>query len=222
VIGKTEFAVGLGRIAIAVRQTLDAETVDVYHEALCDETETAAWEEFTRWAVKAGRFEWFPKLRELRSVYHEHLGGRPLLVECTEAYERVLEAGIYTAEGGTTWDYRSISEKCGHAAADAFLAAGGNAAFSNTFRESDRRERFTAAYAEAVRDEPHTRLLPARTDPKALPPAEEPPTREEAAAVVERLRDLAGVEAPAPTAPRVVVTDERLAELRRQAEEPSA
>jgi hypothetical protein len=220
VIGKTEFSLGLGRIAVAVRQALDAETVDVYHVVLGGQTDLAEWAQFTEWALRGGRFEWFPKLRELQDALREFRGDRPLLVEATEAYERVLGAGNYTPEGGTTWGYRSIKERCGQAAADAFLAAGGNSAFGSSWEESKRRTRFVEAYSQAVHEVPASKLLPAAPS-SALPPAEVLPTREEAASVVEKLRDLAGVEPPKPKTTVVEVDPARVEALKRELSEAS-
>jgi hypothetical protein len=207
----------MSAIGIAVRQEADTATMALYHDILGPRTDAAEWASFVRWALESGRWTWFPKLAELQDALREFKGDRPLLVEATEAYERVLESGGYCPERGTTWIFRDIREKCGEAAAEAFLAAGGNNAFVSTWEESKRRERFVAAYGEAVRESPETKLLPWR-EIKALPPAEAQPTREQAGEVIRRLQDMVDVE-PAPRkVDKVIATDERLAELRAQAE----
>ena len=210
------FAAGLTRISLAVRQSIDAATFAVYHEALERETNPAEWEAFT--LGLAPRLQWFPKLAELLDALREFRGATPLEAEAVEAYERVLQAGAYTAEGGTSWTFRGVRETCGPAAAEAFLEAGGNGAFANTFRESDRRERFVAAYCQAAREEPEARLLPAAPTHEALPAAPLP-TEAEAVRIVDRIRELVG-EQPARPKPKdglVVATDERMAQLQRQA-----
>lgn len=214
-----EFANGMDRIGIATRQPADAATKLVYYDSLRYQVDAQEWDRFTQYAVDTDRFPvHFPKLAEIRDALRDFRGQRPLIVEASEAYERVLAAGVYTPEGGTTWNYRSIREKCGDAAAEAFLAAGGNSAFATTWNEDKRRERFVAMYAEAVRDEPTAALLPPASV-KALPPAEAPPTREEATSVIRKLQDLAGVEPAKPAAPVVTLSKEREAELARQAEQ---
>lgn len=215
---ESRFGKALSRLATACRQELDDLTLEVYTEALCYQVEPDEWEAFTRKAVAAGWFTWLPKVVEILDALREFRGDRPLLVEATEAYERVLQAGVYTPEAGTVWIYRDVRETCGEAAAEAFLAAGGNAAFGSTYRENDRRERFVAAYGEAVRESPAAKLLPAGPTVRALP-APVLPSREEAASVVERLRDMAGVEPPPVKATVVDMDPERVAALKRQLEE---
>jgi len=75
VITKSAFSVGLGRLAVAARQTLDVPTLTVYHEALAEEADPDTWDAFTRKAAKDGEFRdltgtvWFPKLPDLREAY---------------------------------------------------------------------------------------------------------------------------------------------------------
>lgn len=218
-----EFAEGIDRIGLATRQPADAATKLVYFDALQDKASAEEWAAFARWVVDTDRFPvYFPKKAEISDALREFRGQRPLLVEATDAYERVLAAGIYTPEGGTTWSFRAIRETCGDAAAEAFLAAGGNAAFSTTWDEAKRRERFAAAYAEAVREEPRAGLLPAGEAVRLLPPVQDLPTRAEAVTVIRRLQDIAEVDPAPPKTSVVVATDERLELLRRQAQEIGA
>jgi len=182
---RAEFARGLVRIAVGCRLTLDDATAEVYAEALADQTTADEWEAFTRAAVASGRWRFFPTLAEVLDVLREHRGERPPEAEAAEAYERVLAAGEYTPGGGTTWTFRRIAETCGRAAADAFLAAGGDAAFRTTWDEPKRRERFVREYATAVRCDPATRLLTA--SPRlALAAGDEraEPSRDEAQALL--------------------------------------
>jgi hypothetical protein len=212
-IDRTAFAAGMSAIGLAVRQEADAATMALYHDILGPRTDADEWARFVRWALEGGRWTWLPKLVELQDALREFRGDRPLLVEATEAYERVLQSGTYIGDG-TQWIYRDIREKCGEAAAEAFLAAGGHHAFATTFRESDRRERFLAAYQEAVRQDPDARLLPAGPV-RALPPAEMPLSREEAASVIERLHWIADVEPAKPSRARPLTEEEW--EARRRA-----
>jgi hypothetical protein len=168
VIDKLLFAEGLARVGIAVRQPADAATLRVYHDALADQTSADEWPAFCEWAVRSCAFAWFPKVAEFLDALRRFRGERPVGAEATAAYERVLAAGTYTAECGASWTYRGVLEACGKAAADAFLAAGGHLAFATTWDEGKRRERFVVAYAEALRAEPGSRLLPAASERKAL------------------------------------------------------
>lgn len=211
------FTTGMQGIAAGVRKVWEGESLGVYFDALNCQTDAPEWDSFARWANRTGRWQWLPTLREIIDALREFRGERPLLVEATEAYERVLASGSYSAEGGTSWSYRRVRERCGEAAAEAFLAAGGTSGFATTWDESKRRERFTEAYAEAVRESPATKLLPGV---KALPPAEPsagPVSREEAKRAIETFREIVG-EPPTPRGPTIVKrTEERAAVLARQA-----
>lgn len=217
------FVEGLTSIGLALKQPYGAASLTLYHDLIGPHTDAEEWPRFVVAMLQAQRWPGrSPNVPELQDALREFRGQRPLLVEATDAYERVLAAGIYTAEGGTTWSFRAIRETCGDAAAEAFLAAGGNAAFSTTWDEAKRRERFAAAYAEAVREEPRAALLPVGEAVKLLAPIEALPTREEATTVIRRLQDIAEVEPAPPKTSVVVATDERLELLRRQAAEIGA
>lgn len=221
-IEKAEFAAGLGTLALQLRHPLAQAEIDAYHIALGTETDAREWLGFCRGA--AVRFGWrfLPSVPELVDALREHRGQPKLEVEATRAYEAVLAAGDYAPEEGRVWSYRGVLARCGRAAAEAFLEAGGHHAFASTFRESDRRERFIAAYRVASRAVPEERLLLGAPAAPALPPPADaqPPSREEAATVIRRLQDLSGVEPAPPPGPRQVVASEaRLELLRRQARE---
>ena len=162
-IERAEFAEGLAKIGIAVRQPADAATMAVYHDVLGARTNAEEWRRFVLWALCASRWTWFPKLSEIQDALRAFRGERPLSAEANQAYERVLRSGVYSPEAGTSWTFRGIRDRCGEAAAEAFLAAGGNAAFETTWDEAKRRERFIAAYSEAVRENPATALPVAQT-----------------------------------------------------------
>ncbi len=183
-IERATFAEGLMRLAVATRaQDVNRGTVAVYHDALAPQTTADEWDRITRVAVASGRWRYFPTVAELLDALREFRGERLPEAEAAEAYQRVLDAGIYTPQGGTGWTFRAVRESCGTAAAEAFLAAGGDAAFRSTWDESKRRERFIQAYARAVRADAGTRLLPAAPQRRFLP-AGEPPSRDEARALL--------------------------------------
>lgn len=210
------FTAGMQGIAAGVRKVWEAASIGVYFDALGHQTDAVEWDAFVRWANSSGRWQWLPTLREIIDAIREFRGDPPLLAEATEAYERVLASGVYAPEGGTSWIYRNIQERCGEAASEAFMAAGGTAAFTSTWDEAKRRERFVAAYSEAVRESPGAKLLPS-AGTKALPPAESESralTAEEARAVMRGVVGTAPQSQPKQT--RVVATDERLAALERQ------
>lgn len=224
-----KFSERLTRLAASCRQELDDLTLEVYTEALCYQVEPDEWEAFTRQAVSAGRFQWFPKVVEVLDALREFRGSPPLQAEAAAAYERVIESGQYNPESGTNWSYRRVLETVGKAAADAFLSAGGTNAFATTWDESKRRERFLAAYVVETRAKPEAGLLPEPEAPKRLTgevsesgrdfPAGGAFSRAEA---VRIMRDIE-TKLPQPVITRrpviVEATEGRLEMLRRQAEE---
>lgn len=169
-IEKSAFAAGLGTLALQLRHPLAQAEIDAYHIALGPETDAREWLTFCRAA--AVRFGWrfLPSVPELVDALREHRGQPKLEAEATRAYEAVLAAGDYVPEEGRVWTYRGVLLRCGRAAAEAFLEAGGHHAFASTFRESDRRERFVAAYRAASRAVPEERLLRGAPAAPALAP----------------------------------------------------
>src|SRR5262249_10276447 len=158
-----------------------------YYAALQDETDPEEWEAFCKVAAKRHGWRFLPGVAELHEALRAFQGEEPLDVEAITAYDRVLGAGVYTAEGSTSWTFQRVRETCGPAAAEAFLAAGGHHAFATTYRESQRREAFLAAYMTAVRADPSTRLLPAPAARQALLAPAEKPTRSEASDIVRQI-----------------------------------
>lgn len=213
-----EFSKGLSRITKACRQEVDGATLEVYTEALCHQVEPDEWDRFTLDVIRSGRFTWFPKVAELLAALSDFRGEPRLDAEAATAYERVLECGIYTAEGGTTWNQRTVAESCGRVAAEAFMAAGGPHAFATSWDESKRRERFLAAYQQTACDRPNDRLLPAGAETKLLPVVVErvDPPKAEAASILARINPhLPPLDVRPPFA--VTWSDERLRLLREQA-----
>lgn len=220
-IEQAEFGAGLGVIALQLNKPITSPVIKAYYAAFEGGTDPDEWAAFAR--VAALRFGWqfLPTVPQLHDALEEFRGSAPLQREATEAYEQVLAAGEYAAEAGTVWTYRRVLKVCGRAAADAFLAAGGHYAFSTTWDEAKRRERFLAEYAVVARQVPSERLLSAGAAP-ALPSGVDIPgnprmTEDEAAKVMERVRATAGVEAAPPAPKTVIASDERMDELRRQA-----
>ena len=220
-----QFQRALSRISAGCRQELDDLTLEVYTEALCYQTTADEWERFTREAVASGRFSWFPKVVELLDALREFRGLPNLDAEAVAAYERVLDAGVYSAEG-TSWQFRAVVDSCGKAAAEAFLEAGGHNAFAWGGRdEPKRRERFVSAYRAAAREDESARLLP----PAPVKGLLAEPGSGAFASAHEILERVAGINAaeegeserqPFSRPPRVVeATDDRLELLRRQAAE---
>ncbi len=226
-ISIVDFNEGLTRLATASRQTLGEATFEVYFEALGHETNADEWKAFTVRCVQTDRFEWFPRVPDLREALREFRGAPRLLPEAVAAYERVLSSGEYNPESGTTWSFRRVRDTCGRAAAEAFIEAGGHSAFATTWNESERREKFLEAYQLAARQDPTTRELPAAkpTEQKAIEGDVAPESGDSVAAAVQALREIRerlGVDqvlkSPPGTDTRVVLTDERREQLKRQAE----
>ena len=225
------FTVGLTRIALACRETVDAPTFAVYHELVAPTVADAGeWERFSRALGSRppragdGRAR-FPTVAELLDALEEFRGKPPLEAEAAIAYERVIAAASYTPEGGSSWTFSDVRERCGAAAARAFLEAGGHYGFATTWDESKRRARFVAAYVAEARERPAERLLPEGGAPKALPAGEPPLSEHEASRFMRRVREMAGEprDLLSPNGDGMVrATDERLALLRAQAQEIAA
>lgn len=213
------FTEGLTKIGLALRQPYDAASMALYFDIMACQTDAEEWRKFVLWALRSQRWPTFaPKVPDLQDALREFRGQKPALSEATQAYERVLRAGEYHPESGTCWTFRGVKDSCGAAAAEAFLAAGGSAAFATTWDEAKRRERFVNAYVTAVREEPTGGLLPEGSIPKALPVATwEPISRAEAAKLMQRVGEVAAPEKAKPVT--VELTEDRLARLREQAKE---
>lgn len=182
------FVAGLTKIGLALKQPYGAASLTVYHDILGTQTDAEEWPRFVHWALKTSRWTpHTPDVPQIQAALREYRGARPLMAEATEAYEQVLASGIYTPEGGTTWNYRTVKERCGQAAAEAFLAAGAHSAFATTWNEDKRRERFVAVYSEAVRENPANALPSGGT--KALPAARLELTKDEAKETLRRLEE---------------------------------
>jgi hypothetical protein len=87
-IEEKAFVVGLTRLAVACRQPTDKHTLDVYFEALKDQTNPPEWEEFTKDAVHEGAFAFFPKMSELlEALFAWRRGERPTVPALPPATE---------------------------------------------------------------------------------------------------------------------------------------
>lgn len=100
---KTWFATGLSNLGIACQQSVDKQTLRVYSEALADQVEPEEWRDFVREAIRAGRYQWLPKVADLLEHLAEYRQRQqaaamppPLLLPTTaeeaEANEREIEA----------------------------------------------------------------------------------------------------------------------------------
>ena len=220
-VDRATFVKGLGVIALQLNQPATEDKLNAFFLALEDETDAREWQRFVK--VAARRFGWkfLPSVPELLEALREFRGAPRLDSEAVAAYERVIAARQYNAEGGASWTYRGVLEACGRAAADAFQAAGGSAAFERTWDEAKRQERFCAAYREVAAAAPNARLLP--FTPKAELPAPVHAgdvSRESASDALKVIRKTLGIPEGAPKSRDPFIakaTDERLAELKRQA-----
>jgi hypothetical protein len=206
----------LSRIGIAFHRPYDVAQLVTFAIGLDVPAEEFA--AFVRWALSRGRWQYLPNLVEIQDALRQYRNnGETLEAEAVRAYEAVLEAYEYTPEGGTLWTYRGVRDRCGDAAAQAWLAAGGWTAFATTWREDQRRDRFLKAYATEVRAEPESRLLPQGPMLRALPAAPaDPISRETAGQVLERLRVMVGASHIKSGGTVVEVTEEVRDRLRSQ------
>lgn len=193
-IDRATFAEGLSRLAIATQaQDVNEATLNVYFDALGQRTSAEEWRRFSLAVVASGRFRFLPTVAEILDALREGRGERPLEVEAIETYERVIASGQYTPAGGTFWEFRRVRETCGEAAAQSFLAAGGNAAFRTDWDEPKRRSEFVRVYVKTVRSDPATRLLATSRRPALAVGAEpEAPGRAEAGSLLRLIHEKAG------------------------------
>lgn len=63
---EARFTVALGKLAVGCRQEMDVATGEVYLEALCYQFPIEAFEAFVKDANARGRYDFFPRLAELR------------------------------------------------------------------------------------------------------------------------------------------------------------
>lgn len=171
-IDDQSFYAGVGIIGLQLNQPVRKDVARAFWLAMRDETTAEEWQAFVAVAVKRFAWTFLPPVPALLDALQAFRGATPLAAEATLAYERVLGAGIYGAEG-TYWHFREIAARCGPAAAEAFLKAGGHTTFAASdgggYRDTERQKRFVAAYVAAARAEPAGRLLPAAPPQRFLP-----------------------------------------------------
>lgn len=147
------FRKGMGHLGAAFNRAVTKELLDVFGGVLSVKLTTEQWERAVLRAIEAEKF-FPPPAVLLRYGLGE---GSPKAMAVT-AYERILDA----FERGQKLGPRDVGEKFGHAAMEAFVAAGGARAFAWCEPENEpfRRRDFAAAWVETVEQDP-SRMLPA-------------------------------------------------------------
>ena len=104
----------------------------------------------------------FPAIATLRGYAKP---AEPTEAQAVAVFDQVIDAGEYNPHG-TQWRERTIREKFGPAAAEAFMVAGGQGAFASLSERNlpFTRKAFVEAYVAAVRLDPKLAL------PEAKPP----------------------------------------------------
>lgn len=176
-IDAAAFCTGLSLIGIQLNQPVAKDVQRAFHLAMEDETTAEEWQAFIRVAVKRFAWTFLPPVPALLDALREFRGAPKLDAEAVAAYERVIRASDYNPHAGTYYELRSIVGRCGKAAGEAFMAAGGPRAFESDYREDDRRRKFVVAYVAAARAEPAGRLLPAAPPQRFLPAGQVSPER---------------------------------------------
>jgi hypothetical protein len=209
-INLEDFSVGLGVIALKLNQPVTAEMLKAYHSGFEAVTDPVEWEAFCKAAPIRFRWAFIPKEPELFDALMQYRGApsvaeldRQLSTEAGEAYQAVMDSGIYTAEGGTSWNYRTVVEKCGRAAGEAFVSA---------VREQPALS-MRALPAPKVDEQKQIGAGEEKADPQI--------TQTEAKGLLEKLREIIPADIPqAPKADAFAVNDtpERRAELQAQAD----
>ncbi len=150
-----EMAKGLAMLGIAFNREITPELAEVYHGVLGAKLDPTGWERAVRRSLEAERY--FPPPAVLLKY---GAAERPTHARAAEVYDVIL--GCY--EGGVRMGPRDVRDRFGEAAMDAFLAAGGVAAFEwcDTRDQPFRRKSFLEAWSEAVEVEPAKALPPGR------------------------------------------------------------
>jgi hypothetical protein len=227
VLDRTTCTRGLQLIADQIGQELTEQKFNAYYLGLANESDPREWAAFCCVAAKENRWRFLPSVPELIDALRVYRGGASadeLEDEAATAYARVTACAEYSPEVGAVWTYRAVAERCGKAAADAFVIAGGHEAFATNWESSKRREKFLNAYRRHARDVPASRLLPECAAALAALPAapDAPVTRTEAEEAIAKIRAIVGADkAGAPAIDRARMTanerEARLALLRAQA-----
>ena len=143
--------IGLKVLSTGLRFEVDEQAATIFPRLLsaaCQDVSDREWQAFVTHAVLGGAFSRaLPSIPEVLSALKAFRSVESSLPEADaqRAYERVLSCNTYTPEGGAVWTWRQIRDECGAAAAEAFLAAGGNHAFCTAYREGERRRAFIDA-----------------------------------------------------------------------------
>jgi hypothetical protein len=135
------FALGMAKLELCFRDaSLDSDSLRrralIYADELGDEMTDEQWAVAVKRAVRECRF--FPRISELFAFALDPVGSA--LARAAEVFEAILEE----YESGRALDHRTIAERWGLAARDAFMAAGGAAAFTWCGDAENRRWRLKA------------------------------------------------------------------------------
>jgi hypothetical protein len=166
-ISRRAMAEGMALLASAFGEEVDAARMEAYRVVLSPLLEDEAWLRAVRLAC--AREHYFPRPARLRE-YAQAGDVDRLRIEVARAYQAVLDCGTYTPNG-TVWLFRTIEQRLGPAAAEAFVAAGGSGAFAmcSPSDEPFRLKRFVEAYTLAAQQGVE-RLLPGSRQRSALGP----------------------------------------------------
>jgi len=142
-----EMAEGLAALGMAFGKKITEPLAHVYHGVLGARITHDEWQRAVRTALDRERFWPAPA-----TLLGYALPARPSSARAADIEAQIQ--GLY--ESGRCLTPRSVSEEFGDAARDAFVAAGGDAAFSWCEPENRpfRLKRFVDAYQEAVESDP--------------------------------------------------------------------
>jgi hypothetical protein len=220
VIDVKAFKAGMEKLGAAFNRALTTPVLDVYGGMLSPRLSTEQWAHAVTRAIESETY--FPPPAVLLRY---GAGDRGLSAAAGSAYDLIVRC----YERGESLGYRQVRDEYGLAAAEAFIAAGGDRRFAWCEPEDEpfRLKDFRAAYVEQAEVDPISALPPGDSPEKALPYK----TDADALRAIAKPRTGPGSEklgawpAEAPGTPRghstqpIRDTEERRAELQRQAGE---
>jgi hypothetical protein len=164
-IDEARFATGMHALGAAFNRVVTGDVLHVYLEVLGARLDDAAWDRAYRRALEAETF--FPPPSVL--LRYGLCDATPPTALAGHAYAAIVAA----FEDGRSLGYRDVLDSQGRAAAEAFVAAGGNRAFAwcEPASEPFRRRDFLQAYVEQVEADPILALPPGK-EAAQLPPGE--------------------------------------------------
>lgn len=166
-VDRKAFMVGMRALAVLPGRELTEALVSVYHDILAARFDDASWLAAVKRALETETFFPAPAFFFALSRAEEEAA---VHVEAAAAFDAVTRCTSYNPNTGTRVQERAVRERCGIVTFQAFVAAGGAAAFN---AEDERaltfvRKEFCDVYLKLARARDERLSLPAPDPRKAL------------------------------------------------------